>query len=78
MGTEKRREPSPDPTLILEKWLHLGLRVISLKDSTRQIQRRVILLRLRKASADGILERIVQTLHACGEHAPPPILLCTF
>ena len=78
MGTKRCREPSPDPTLIPEKLLHLGLRVISLKDSIRQIQRRVILLRLRKASADGILERIVQTLHECVEHAPPPALLRAF
>ena len=78
MGTKRCREPSPDPPPIPEKWLQLGLRVISLKDSIRQIQRRVILLRLRKASADGILERIVQTLHECVEHAPPPALLRAF
>ena len=78
MGTKRRREPSPDPTLILERWLHIGLRVISFKDSIRQVQRRVILLRLRKASADGTLERIVQTLHGCVEHALPPALLRAF
>ena len=78
MGTKRRREPSPDPTLILEKWLHFGLRVISFKDSIRQVLRRVILLRLRKASADGTLERIVQTLHGCVEHALPPAPLRAF
>ena len=78
MGTKRCREPSPDPPPIPEKWLQLGLRVISLKDSIRQLQRRVILLRLRKASADGILARIVQTLHECVKHAPPPALLRAF
>ena len=73
MGTKRRREPSTDPTLILER-LHIGLRVISLKDNIRQVQRRVILLRLRKASAEGTLERIVQTCHGCVEHAHSPAL----
>ena len=72
MGTRRCREPSPDPPPILEKWLRLGSRVISLKDDIRQIQRRVVLLRLRKASADGILARIVQIIHECVTHASPP------
>ena len=78
MGTKRCREPSPDPPPILEKWFRLGSRVISLKDGIRQIQRRVVLLRLRKASADGILARIVQTIHECVKHAPPPALLRAF
>ena len=78
MGTKRCREPSTDLTPILEKWLQFGLRVIALEDSIRQLQRRVILLRLRKASADGILAHIVQTLHECVQHAPPPALLCAF
>ena len=75
MRTKRRRETSLDPTLILERWLHIGSRVISLKDSIRQVQRRVILLRLRKASVEGTLERIVQTFHWCAEHAHAPALL---
>ena len=78
MGTKRCREPSTDPTPILEKWLQLGLRVISLKDSIRQLQRRVILLRLRKASADGILSHIIQTLHECVQHTPPPAFTGAF
>ena len=78
MGTKRRKEPLPDPTPILVKLLHFGLNAISLKDSIRQVQRRVILLRFRKASADGTLERIVQTLHGCVEHALPPALLRVF
>ena len=78
MGTKRCREPSTDLTPILEKWLQFGLRVIALKDSIRQIQRRVILLRLRKASADGILSHIIQTLHECVQHTPPPALTCAF
>ena len=77
MGTKRCREPSTDPTLI-EKWLHLGSRVISLKDDIRQIQRRVVLLRLRKASADGILARIVQTIHECVTQASPSAHLRAF
>ena len=64
--------------MILAKWLHIGSRVISLKDSIRQVQRRVILLRLRKAAFEGTLERIVQTFHWCVEHAHPPALLRAF
>ena len=72
MGTKRCREPSPDPPPIPEKWLRLGSRVIFLKDDIRQIQRRVVLLRLRKAAADGILARIVQTIHECVTQASPP------
>ena len=78
MGTKRCREPSPDSTPIPEKRLQLGLRVISLKDSIRQIQRRVILLRLRQASADGILARVTQTFHECAQHEPPHVLLRAF
>ena len=78
MGTKRRREPSTDRTPILDKWLQFGLRVTALRDSIRQIQRRVILLRLRKASADGILSRIAQTLHECVQHTPPPTFIGAF
>ena len=78
MGTKRRREPSTDRTPILDKWLQFGLRVTALKDSIRQIQRRVILLRLRKASADGILSHIIQTLHECVQHTPPPAFTGAF
>ena len=78
MGTKRRREPSTDRTPILDKWLQFGLRVTALKDSIRQIQRRVILLRLRKASADGILSHITRTLHECAQRTPPPAFLRAF
>ena len=77
-GTKRRREPSADLTSILDKWLQFGLRVTALRDSIRQIQRRVILLRLRKASADGILSRIAQTLHECVQHTHPPAFIGAF
>ena len=78
MGTKRCREPSPDPPPIPEKWLRLGSLVISLKDDIRQVQRRVVLLRLRKAAADGILARIVQTIHECVTQASPPAQLRAF
>ena len=78
MGTKRRREPSTDLTPILNKWLQFGLRVTALKDSIRQIQRRVILLRLRKASADGILSHITRTLHECAQRTPPPAFIGAF
>ena len=77
-GTKRRREPSADLTSILDKWLQFGLRVTALRDSIRQIQRRVILLRLRKASADGILSHIAQTLHECVQHTHPPAFIGAF
>ena len=77
-GTKRRREPSADFTSILDKWLQFGLRVTALRDSIRQIQRRVILLRLRKASADGILSHITRTLHECAQRTPPPAFLRAF
>ena len=78
MGTKRCREPSPSPLHIPEKWLRLGSRVISLKDDIREIQRRVVLLRLRKAAADGTLARIVQTIHECVTQASRPAYLRAF
>ena len=78
MGTRRCREPSPDPPPILEKWLRLGSRVISLKDDIRKLQRRVVLLRLRNAAADGTLARIVQTIHECVTQASRPAYLRAF
>ena len=78
MGTKRCREPSPSPLPIPEKWLRLGSRVISLKDDIREIQRRVVLLRLRKAAADGTLASIVQTIHECVTQASRPAYLRAF
>ena len=78
MGTKRCRTPSPSPRPILEKWLRLGSRVISLKDDIREIQRGVVLLRLRKAAADGTLASLIQNIHECVTQASRPAYLRAF
>ena len=67
-----------DPAVILAKWLHIGSRVIFLKESIRQVQRRVILLRLRREALGGTLARIVQAFDWCAENEHPSLLSSIF
>ena len=78
MGTKRCRKPSPSPLPIPEKWLRLGSRVISLKDDIREIQRGVVVLRLRQAAADGTLASLIQTIHECVTQASRPAYLRAF
>ena len=64
--------------MILAKWLHVGSRVISLKESIRQVQRRVILLRFRREALGGTLARIVQAFDWCAENEHPSLLSSIF
>ena len=67
MRSKRLRDPSLDSAVILARWLQFGSYVILLKDRIRQVQRRVILLRLRREALGGTLARIVQALDRCAE-----------
>ena len=65
MRSKRLRDPSQDSAVILARWLQFGSYVILLKDRIRQVQRRVILLRLRREALGGTLHQIVQALEQC-------------
>ena len=78
MRSKPLRDPSLDSAVILARWLQFGSHVILLKDRIRQVQRRVILLRLRREALGGTLARIVQAFDWCAENEHPSLLSSIF
>ena len=78
MRSKRLRDPSLDSAVTLARWLQFGSYVILLKDRIRQVQRRVILLRLQREALGGPLARIVQAFDWCAENEHPSLLSSIF
>ena len=74
MRSKRPRDPSQDPDGILARWRRIGSYVILLTDKIRQVQRRVILLRLRRKALGGTLDQFIQAFNQCAKTAPQALL----